>query len=504
MAPSTNFLKFKTGFGIADLETSIAEDDPNLPQYYVGRDRYVDRAVDPDDSASVFIGPKGVGKSAILEMVRAHVKTTGNENRLIEIAPDDLAFNALINIKSRTPLLDSPSKSQWLFTSLWDFVLCAEILHRESAGANVLERLLGSVLRDREKKQRDQLVKLTLDDNGKRMSMTDKMLRLVDAIELEGGYDKVTGKAKVSLSDPSEKSEDLKLLQLITSVAKQMPKCLSHEYFVLIDDLDLHWQGTELQNSFLAAMFLSIRKLSRGGAIRFVASLRKSIYREITLEERDKFVPYVCDVNWTQSDIRLMVERRLCFLLNVTERNVWERLFPEGAFEFVWRNTDGMPREVLRLIAICIELAIANSERQVSPSVINDAVVKFSEQRLDELASLNQYKYPNASLVFRQFKGKRKEFDISLIQEVGMKMYDLVDRNNLLKDLDWATGGFEDPVSLSRALLDTGFLKIKAGRSDPARTAEPEEIQLIDSSAWYAVHPMYQSGLGLDGFERFQ
>mgnify|MGYP003666342872 CR=1 FL=1 len=501
--PPPSPLKFRDGFAFADIDASVAEEDANLAQYYVAKERFVDRAVNREDNASVFIGPKGVGKSAILEMVRSHAAATGNESRLIEIAPDDLAFNALVNIESRTPLLQSASQSQWLFTSLWDFVLCAEILHREKRTYNAIERIVTAIVKDRDQRQRDKLLALTLDDSGKQLSLTDKMLALVDAIEMEGGYENASLKARVEIRDPQERSDDLRLLQLIANVAKQLPRSIEHDYFVLIDDLDLHWQGTPLQNAFLAAMFLSIRKMSRESTIKFVASLRKNIYREVTLEERDKFAPYVCEVSWSRDDIKRMSEKRMSFALNVAERSVWGRLFPESAFDFIWDNTDGMPREVLRLTVMCVEQAIRNGESSVSPDSINLATRLFSESRRDELASLHQFRYPNLGLVLRQFLGQRKEFDASALQEVGMKITDLVERNQALADLDWATAGFEDPVSLGRPLLDAGFLMIKDGRSAVARLPSDDDIQLLDCSKWYSIHPMYHAGLGLDGYNTY-
>src|SRR4051794_35518779 len=76
----------------------VAEEDPNLSEYYIGRERYVDRALDVDDPATFFLGPKGAGKSAVLQMCRL---TIGIDNpRLVSISPDDLAFSALANVEA--------------------------------------------------------------------------------------------------------------------------------------------------------------------------------------------------------------------------------------------------------------------------------------------------------------------------------------------------------------------------------------------------------------------
>lgn len=500
--PKQNLLSFRKNFNISSLSSTVAEDDPNLAQYYISPESYLDRALDREDQCSVFIGPKGAGKSAVLQMVRNHGIVTGNSNRIIDIAPDDLAFNALLNIDTRTPLLSSPGQHQWLFTSLWDYVLCAELLQRDSVDRGTLESLLRTILGAKNQQQQKQLLKLTLNDEGKQNSMTDKMLSLISAIEIEGSYGDGKGKARVELIEPTPTNTDLQLLQLIANVAKSLPKSLTHDYYILIDDLDLHWTGSPLQNAFLASMFQTIKKLSRSSSVKFVVSLRKAIYREISFSERDKFHDYVCEVEWQKKQIQQMVNARISFGLNIAEKRIWTELFPPNSFDFLWGNTDGMPREALRLAILCIEKGIKNGEKWISPDTINDATFAFSEARRDELASQFNFQYPGLSYVLRFFSGRPKEFDSDIIQEVGMQATDLVDKNTNLRDMSWATCGFADPLALARALLHCGFLLLKDGRSARARVPDEVELQMIDKSKWFAIHPMYHSGLGLDGYSK--
>jgi hypothetical protein len=65
-----NYLTLREDRTLADMSIQVAESDRHLTEYYVGRERYVARAISPQDPASVFIGPKGIGKSAILQMIR--------------------------------------------------------------------------------------------------------------------------------------------------------------------------------------------------------------------------------------------------------------------------------------------------------------------------------------------------------------------------------------------------------------------------------------------------
>ena len=112
-----NYLKPKAGKSSHNFGRSAAEQDPDLRDYYVDPDRFVKLALDFTDPAVFFVGPKGVGKSAILQMVRLGREV--DEGRIINISPDDLAFSALAKVSATTPIISEAAKNQWLFTESW-------------------------------------------------------------------------------------------------------------------------------------------------------------------------------------------------------------------------------------------------------------------------------------------------------------------------------------------------------------------------------------------------
>ncbi len=494
-----NYLMFRPDFSNGDLDHVVAERDDLLAHYYVGKERFVTRAASRDDQASIFVGPKGVGKSAILQMIRLDERSHGDAARLIEISPDDLAFNALVNIQHRTPILDHAAQNTWLFTSLWDYVLCVEILRREDSDRSGVGVFLEKVIGTKYEAERRRLLNLTLADDGTQSTMTDKMLALISAIEIEGGYDEGKGSMRLEMSNThgSRKTEDLKLLQLINNVARQLPANLRHEYYILIDDLDLHWTGSELQNYFLGAMFLSIRKLSRSRNVKFVVAIRKNIYRQIHLDERDKFSDLVCEVTWTKDDVKKMVERRLAMILSVTENEVWTELFQPGFFELIWSHTDETPRAVIRLAVTAINTAIRNSHLRVDQSDMQEALREFSDDRISDLADLHRYAYPLLGLVIREFRGQTKEFPADVVQEVAFRIAEMARKNMTEPKLSWAIQGFEEPVLFARILVACGFLKVKEHRTAMARIASEDQLEKLSPQNWFAVHPTYVPALDL-------
>ncbi len=494
-----NLLEFKEDYGVGDLERIVAEDDRMLAQYYVGHKHYLDRALKREDPASVFIGPKGVGKSAVLQMVRLHEESAGNSNRLIEIAPDDMAFSALLNIKRKSPLLDRPGDSQHLFKTLWDYVLCVALLEREHRDRHTIEQALRRLFGSKHEREQKRLLKAALDDTGNTRTMTEKMLGLVEEIEVQGSFSGTGAGLKLKTREnQSPKGSDLSTLQLINNVAKELPKTLQHKYFILVDDLDLHWKGTSLQNAFLGSLFYSIRKLSWSETIKFVVSLRKRIYREVDLEERDKFSQLVCEMEWRPALIKQMTEKRLSHALKVSESEVWNGLFPSGTFDRVLGQTDGTPREAIRLAGGCVKEAIRNNNNRVTDEDVAHAIVRFSESRLDDLQSDNMYNLPGLRLVVKEFLGGRKEFDLEYLRDVAYRLFEIEDDSSGTS-IDWARAGFEDPLSLAQRLVQCGFLLVKDGRDAYPRKIEDRDLELLSSSNWFAIHPMYHAGLQLEG-----
>src|SRR5262245_36042465 len=286
-----DYLKTKSG-GNVDLGRLVAEHDPSLQDYYVEPEKYVARASDFDDPAVFFLGPKGVGKSAVLQMIR--LTKSADINRIIDISPDDLAFSALANVEASTPLLKERGNSQWLFKSLWDYILSLEVLRREyrdrSGFLSCLTGLFSYLFGKHHEAEARRLLSLSVGDDGTPQTLSTRILQLIKEVELSADLPgaSVGGKVTIDSSRVGE-GKQLGLLSLINSVAKRIGEILKHPYYILIDDLDLHWQDAPVQNAFIAALFLSLRKFSKPPNLKCVVAIREQIFRRLPLTDRDKY-----------------------------------------------------------------------------------------------------------------------------------------------------------------------------------------------------------------------
>ncbi len=490
-----NFLQPREGVQPENLGRLVAEDDRDLERYYVEPERYVDRALNVDDPALFFMGPKGVGKSAILQMVR--IRREADSKRLINISPDDLAFSGLANIQAETPLLAEPTKSQWVFKSLWDYILCVEVLKRECQSQDRLVSFLKNIFPSKDEKAAQKLIKITVRDEGSPDSFTERILSLVRAVEATASAMGVD----VSLKHKGEPGgKQLQLLSQINHVARTISDRLEHSYYVLIDDLDLHWVDTPTQNAFIAALFLSLRGLSKPPRLKFLVAIRDDIFRRLPLPDKDKIRERICRIVWDKRSINKMLTARLHATYDCTVPEIWTELFPHNAFETMWSHSTGKPRELIHLAALCTLEALAADKKCVGSDDIAAAIIQFSNERLEDLASEKRHLWPGLDQLVRRCRGWPKEFPASKLDDLALKAAEEVESKPHGSSLySWAAGHLDDPLALGRILAECGILLVKASRTSKPHPFDPDSPEELTNDHWFAFHRMYAPALQLVG-----
>jgi hypothetical protein len=281
---------------------------------------------------------------------------------------------------------------------------------------------------------------------------------------------------------------------------KNLPLLLKNQYHVLVDDLDIHWHDTPIQNAFLAALFTSLRKLNNSDTLKFVVALRERIYKRLPLVDRDKLADWVCPVEWDAPNVREMVQRRVALAINCREAEVWEEVFPKNAFELLWNRTTGRPREMIRLVAQCLSDAQYYGHRTVEHGDIGTAVRKFSIGKLEDLGSDLGYRYHGIDALVRRMTGWPKEFPLNRVADLAIAVWmDLEGSAPGNLPYKWAGVYSDDPLGLARVFLETGVLMLKQSRTAPAQIYDPEVHTELRPDMWFAVHPMYAPGLDCIG-----
>ena len=479
----------------SDLGRLVAEDDANLQGYYVGRECYLDRALDMEDPIIFYMGPKGIGKSAVLQMIR--LEKAHDVNRIINLSPDDLAFSAFANFRIESPIVGDIAKGQWLFKCLWDYVLLMELWERENSATQDRWSNFKKLFRSKDEKRIHRLFNITITDKGKALSLTDRILQLIKEVELSAqkGEVEVSGKVKVE----HDGSGQFQLLSEINHAIKSLPAMLRNEYYVLIDDLDLYWENEPSQNTLIAALFLSLRRLSRR-PVKFVVSIREDIYRCLPLADKDKSRDRLCRMEWDLTHIKEMIERRMTTAINCTPEEIWGNLVPENCFAILAKHSTRKPRELIRLVSLCLNRAVVNGHKRVHNDDIVQALGEYSVERIQDIVSEYRFIYPKLDVVVQKFFGKEKEFSFKTLDVIATEIaVDALDHGNFGMPWQWAGGFDEHAEDFARLLTDIGFLLVKVNRTAPPQMYDPQMMGPINSSMWFAVHPMYAPGLRLLG-----
>ena len=492
-----NYLKLRDPIEHLDFGRLMAEQDENLALYYVSDEKYVQRALSIEDPAIYFVGAKGIGKSAILKMVQ--LRQRSGANRVIEIRPDDLAFSALANAQATSPILSDASKNQWIFRTLWDYVLALEVFKREYPDPIGFARIFPTILQGAHEQEARKL--LALSTLGGTVSFTDRILQLIHELELSGefGSTKLAATIRPIQAKPSE-SSSYQLLALVNSVAKKLHKNLSHDYYILIDDLDLYWTDSPTQNAFIAALFMSLIHFSRPPHIKAVVSLRENIFNALPLPDRDKLPDSVCRVRWDHDSVKRMVSERVRFKLNVTEKEIWGELFPPNGFDLIWRHSNGRPREAIRLSTLAATTALDEGHLQITPEDMAKSIRVFSDERIKEVTSEVAHKFPGLELIVRKMSGWPKEFSFDRLKDFAELLNLEVEmKEGGAEKFCWAGGFALNPIGFAEILLQTGILWLKLSRHDEPQPFDINNPVEITTGRWFAIHPMFAPALGLGG-----
>ncbi len=424
MARKGDYLGGATLNDIEHIGLAQAEHDLRLNEYYVGRDYYLERALNMDNPTAVYVGPKGIGKSAILQMIR--IERESEAKRIIDISPDDLAFTALANIEYEHPLLSDAERHQHLYRTLWDYVLTLEVAKREYKNdRSQVKEFLRRWTRTYDEKVVNRLLEKSLGDATEDLPLSKRILALVSEFEANIATPYMAGGASVSFGQPasdSPTSNQLSLLSLINDAVKALSndKVIRSPYYILIDDLDHYYRGTESQNAFIGALLLSINRLARSSRLKFAVSLRDYIFEAVPFSEKDKYRDYVCMVEWDNDSLKEMLNGRIKTLVKCPEQAIWRDLFPPRAFHRMRRHTRGMPREMVRLCSLILASAKRRHQKVVADEDITAGIKRFSQEELANLASEYSQSYPGLDLIANRFRKVGKEFTFDGFLEIAL------------------------------------------------------------------------------------
>ena len=491
-----------------DLGRSAAEEDRNLSTYYL-ENEYYKSVLDFDSPVAFFIGRKGIGRSSLLQMLHL----TKDPNTIIKFTGDDFALEVISsNQIFQNEIKDVSDPYELLYRTIWEYMILLKILRKVYKGPNRLSDILNIfkkiIGKSVSKPVVDEFLKKAAEiDDTAGVSFGEEVLQLLEYIKPKLSYSLPDGSSasfQVGIERGTIKKKVISQLDLfknINSIIANIDECLQHnKFYILIDDLDIDWKNELTQNIFIKSLFKAIAKLMRADNLRFIISLREDIFMELQLEDSDKFRDHLKMMQWTQTQLKNILIKRLSKSFNIQEHQVYDTLF-EGVIETTHPLSylaakSNSPRNIIQFGQACIDVAVADRAKKIKASHILEAERRFSPQKLQDLVTEFKFKYRGLDILFKAFHGGPKEFSLAHLKDEILLSF-IVDEAEGTP-AQWALGYYENINELIKILLNIGFLGYKKSRTDKAEFIMFQDAPpTIGEKFWFTIHPIYERALDL-------
>ena len=369
-----------------DLGDLAAENEiKGLRTYFVATAEYNEAK---RGHARLVVGRKGAGKTAIFYGIRNAYKQS-HSHLVLDLKPEGHQFTKLREAINGLTL----GSQEHVLTAFWNFVLLMEIAHKV-------------VHADRAFSYRDPSLRAAFVEVEKAYGMesvteqadfSERLLKLVDdVVARTAGASKVLSTAEVT---NLIYTRDIRVLS--DALGKYLAK--KDGVWLLFDNLDKGWPvfGAKTEDILILRSLLEAsRKLERqleGRDVEFhaVVFIRSEIYERLVRETPDRGKDTAIQLEWDDPEVFREIVRRRIALNTEMESMSFSELWPiffethirgEESFSYIVSRTLMRPRDVVRFLRHCIDVAINRGHEVVSEADILQAEPQFSNDALQELA----------------------------------------------------------------------------------------------------------------------
>jgi hypothetical protein len=357
-------------------------------------------------NAQLVIGRKGSGKTAIFYGLK-EAFSRRRSHLLLDLKPEGHQFTKLREALARL----SPGFQQHTLTAFWNYLLMSEIAHKISEDEvsnayrapetkNKYERLLRAYASHAPLEQGD---------------FSERLLELVDEIVRKLDKGMVVGKT----AEVTELVYRTDIRELAEAIADYISD--KDAMWLLVDNLDKSWpvKGATTEDILILRCLLEAthkirRQLERRGVeFRSIVFLRNDIYEHLLRETPDRGKDTVVSLDWNDIEVfKEMLLRRVeaSTTLTGTFEEVWPQLADrhvgvDESFRFIMNHTLMRPRDALRLMRKCLEVAVNRQHDRISEDDIRRALRPYSEDMLQDLDYELHDVYPQFPNLLYEFIG---------------------------------------------------------------------------------------------------
>jgi hypothetical protein len=388
-----------------DFGDVAAENEINsLRSYFVPTAEYQDVR---RGHARLVVGRKGTGKSALFYGVRNAYWTSQN-SIVLDLKPEGHQFTKLRELLLKRL---SPGVQEHILTAFWNYLLLTELAQKViDADADIIKR------RGDRLKLYDEIKSLIgWDPHIEQGDFSERLLDLVDRI-----IKRSEGIAEISLTS---QVTNLIYSNDIAALSQKLAQYLHprDSVWLLFDNLDKGWPvngATDIDILVLRSLLEATRKIQRQLERKLVEChavifIRNDIYEHLLRATPDKGKDTVAMLQWTDAEVfKTLARYRIAASTGYQEsfEQLWATFFDshvgvEESFQYLLGRTMMRPRNLLRLLRECLNVAVNRGHAKVTESDIHQAEKTYSEDQLQEVTSELKDVAPNLPDVLYDFIG---------------------------------------------------------------------------------------------------
>lgn len=342
--------------------------------------------------ARLVIGRKGSGKTAIFYGVRA-AYWTHHSHLVLDLKPEGHQL-----VKLRETVLSELSTGVQLhvLTAFWNYLLLMEIAHKIVHG-------------EQQVAYRDARLRRAFDDvrdayrahtvsHTEQGDFSERLLALVDEIlDRRPAAGDVTQTGEVT---QLIYSSDIRPLN--DAIGRYLTESGKEDVWLLFDNLDKGWPVFDIKPqdvAIITSLLEATRKLqrqfeNRSVALRVVVFLRNDIYDHLIVDPADRGKENPAILDWNDPEaMKEMIRRRIALSTDLDEPfdELWRLFFTshvkgEESFSYIIGRTLMRPRELVRFLRDCINVAVNRRHEQVTEGDILQAERSYSDDELVDLS----------------------------------------------------------------------------------------------------------------------
>jgi hypothetical protein len=210
----------------------------------------------------------------------------------------------------------------------------------------------------------------------------------------------------------------------------------AEKYLILFDELDEDYKDiididnykkyTELLTSLFKAV-QDVRSIFRKHKVYPIVFLRDDIYDILQDPDKNKWTDYKVDLDWNKESLKNLLAFRISRAEEPAGTSkdfaiVWGNVFEGGkikygnndaksasVFDYITRQTQNRPRDYVRYLQICAEIAIEKDRPKVNPDIVKLSSKAFSNYLRTEIEDEIHGAIPEIKKILNLFTKSRKQ-----------------------------------------------------------------------------------------------